>query len=248
MILLVDIGNTRIKWATLTESGLGVQQAMPHAQWGGEQFQSHLFAQLAKPDQILVSNVGGAVIAKSLTEATLAKWSIEPHFIRSLAIGGGIRNAYPNAEQLGVDRWLSMIGAHSLIAGPLCIVGIGTAMTVDGIDGVGNHLGGIIVPGPDLAVSSLLKNTSDLAERSQSGTIVPTLFADNTLGAIQQGVAHMLAAVIEKSVQELEAKLGSAPALVVSGGGADRIAPALSVAYRRIPDLVLRGLAVLARA
>jgi type III pantothenate kinase len=248
VILLVDIGNTRIKWATLTESGLGVQQAVPYADWTSAQLDSNLLASLRKPSQIFVSNVGGESIAKLLSAATLAKWSIEPQFIRSLANGGGIQNAYTNAEQLGVDRWLAMIAAHSLIAGPVCVASIGTAMTVDGVDAQGKHRGGIIVPGPDLAVSSLLKSTSDLASRSKDGKVDSALFADNTLGAIQQGIAHMLAAVVEKCVREMEKDLAIAPTLIVTGGAADRVAPAFTQAFRSVPDLVLRGLAVVAQS
>ena len=95
-------------------------------------------------------------------------WQIEAA-VRALArqSAGGIRNAYPEPAKLGVDRWLAMLGGHALERGAVCVVSVGTAMTIDGVDADGRHLGGVIVPGPDLMVGSLLKNTSDIAQRAR---------------------------------------------------------------------------------
>jgi type III pantothenate kinase len=119
-------------------------------------------------------------------------------------------------------------------------------MTIDGLDASGQHLGGVIVPGPDLMVSSLLKNTSDIAQRAASGQARDELFADNTLGAIQQGAVQALAALIERAAETLRKQLGQAPVLLLTGGASGRIQAAMHTAGREIPDLVLRGLAVVA--
>jgi type III pantothenate kinase len=145
-----------------------------------------------------------------------------------------------------VDRWLAMIGARSLDRGSLCIVSVGTAMTIDGLDASGRHLGGVIVPGPELMVASLLKNTSEIAQRAQLGTAADHLFADNTLGAIHQGAEHALAALVERSVRAIESELAQSPKLLLTGGAVARVAKAVSLPHQIIPDLVLRGLAVLA--
>src|SRR4029453_14673479 len=162
-------------------------------------------------------------------------------------MAGGIRNAYPQPAKLGVDRWLAMIGAHALERGPVCIVSVGTAMTIDGVAADGRHLGGVIVPGPDLMITSLLKNTSDIAQRAQQGATSDGLFADNTLGAIQQGADHALAALVERAVGVMRRTLNEAPKLLVTGGASDPVEKALGLPYRAGPALVLQGLAVLAR-
>jgi type III pantothenate kinase len=175
-------------------------------------------------------------------------WQVEPEFVTSSAAAGEVRNAYPQPQQLGVDRWLAIIGAHALERTAVCVVSVGTALTIDGVAADGRHLGGVIVPGPDLMVSSLLRNTSDIAQRAQQGTTSNALFADNTLGAIQQGAEHALAALIERAVGVMRQSLQATPTVVMTGGASARVEKSLELPYRTVPDLVLRGLAVLATA
>lgn len=243
MILLFDIGNTRIKWATLTERGLSTQSAHIYSDWDSARFTEVVLDPIPRPDRILVSNVAGEVAAGLLRNAVASKWGIKTQFVTATAEACGVRNAYSQPANLGVDRWLSLIAVHGLRPGLACIVSVGTAMTIDAIDASGRHLGGIIVPGPDLMVSSLLHNTSDIAQRAEQGNTSDTLLADNTLGAIHQGAAHALAALVERTIESLRPPAGSQPALILSGGSAAVIGRLLHARYEKIPDLVLRGLA-----
>jgi len=248
MALLIDIGNTRIKWARLEGGALQPQSAAPHADWGVETFVETVLRRGNRAERVLVGNVAGTRMADVIRTAVAQTWQIEAEFVTSTPMAGGIRNAYPQPAKLGVDRWLAMIGAHALEQGAVCIVSIGTAMTIDGIAADGLHLGGVIVPGPDLMVTSLLKNTSDIAQRAQQGAASDGLFADNTLGAIRQGAEHALAALVERAVGVMRRTLKETPKLLVTGGASDRVEKALGVPYRAVPDLILQGLAVLARA
>jgi type III pantothenate kinase len=246
MTLLVDIGNTRIKWARLAGTTLSEQSAAPHAGWTADTFVESILDSGPRAGRVLIGNVGGARMAAVAREALSKAWSIEPEFIASTKAAGGVRSSYPEPAKLGVDRWLAMIGARSLERGAVCVVSVGTAMTIDGLDASGRHLGGVIVPGPELMVSSLLKNTSEIARRAQQGTTSDRLFADNTLGAIHQGAEHALAALIERSVQSIASEVAQSPKLLLTGGGAARVAKAVHLSHQVILDLVLRGLAVLA--
>lgn len=243
MILLFDIGNTRIKWATLDEGCLGPQSAEAYSDWDGTRFTEVVLAPLSRPDRVLVSNVGGAKIGGLVRDAITQRWGVEPEFIGSTAAACGVRNAYREFANLGVDRWLCVIAAHALQPRLTCIVSVGTAMTIDGVDAAGVHLGGVIVPGPDLMVSSLLRNTSEIARRAEHGNASDTLFADNTLGAIRQGAVHALAALVERSVASMQAKAGESPSLLLTGGSAHAIGRLIHLQYELIPDLVLQGLA-----
>jgi type III pantothenate kinase len=246
MKLLIDIGNTRIKWAELDARGLGPSSAAVHAGWTGQQVRDTLMRVSEQPERVLVSNVGGAAIGELLVGAIEETWRITPEFVRSTAEAGGVRNAYPEPAKLGVDRMMAMIGAHAMHRGLVCIASVGTAMTIDAVNVRGEHLGGTIVPGPDLMISSLLKNTSDIAARAREGAVSIGLFANNTLGGITQGAAHALAALIDRSTSALERELGEAPTLMLTGGASDRVEPLITTSFRKVPDLVLRGLAVLA--
>lgn len=159
-------------------------------------------------------------MADVVRAATSRTWKIEPEFVTSTAAAGGVRNAYTQPEQLGVDRWLAVIGAHALERGAVCVVSAGTALTIDGIDADGRHLGGIIVPGLDLMISSLLRSTSDIAQRAQQGGTTEGLFADNTLGAIRQGAGHALGALVERAVEGMRRELNQIPKLLLTGARA----------------------------
>jgi type III pantothenate kinase len=246
MALLIDAGNTRIKWARFEDGVLQPQSAAPHADWNAQTVIETILQRGARSDRVLVSNVAGIRMADVVRTAVAQAWQVEAQFVTSTPLAGGIRNAYPQPAKLGVDRWLALIGAHALERGAVCVVSVGTAMTIDGIAADGNHLGGVIVPGPDLMIASLLTNTSDIAQRAQQGAASDGLFADNTLGAIRQGAEHALAALVERAVGTMRRTLSETPKVLVTGGASDRVEKAIAMPYRVVPDLVLRGLAVLA--
>jgi type III pantothenate kinase len=245
MMLLIDVGNTRIKWARSHEGSFDEQSAAVHRGWTRDDFVTQVLSS-TRPDRVLISNVGGESIANIARESIDALYGFEPEFVLPTAAAGGVRSGYADPAQLGVDRWLALIGARSVESRALCVVSVGTAMTVDAMDATGQHLGGVIVPGPDLMVSSLFSNTNGIAQRAQQGSTRNTLFADNTLGAVRQGSCHALAALIDRSVATLEQQVQVPPALLVTGGGIDELRSAIELPFREIPDLVLRGLAVLA--
>lgn len=246
-VLLIDAGNTRIKWAVLGEQHLTPQQADVHAAWGVGQLRARVLVPAGDVDRVVVANVGGEQIAALIRSAVQETWGVVPEFMSASAYAGGIRNGYTSPEKLGVDRWAAMIGARSFEHGPVCVVNVGTAMTVDGVDATGRHLGGVIVPGPDLMISSLMRHTSDIAVRSQDGRLGQGLFADNTLGAVYQGALHALIGVVGQATNALVAASSSTPTVFLTGGAADRIEQVIGMPVRRIPDLVLQGLAVLAQ-
>lgn len=246
MLLLIDIGNTRIKWARLGPQGLGEQSAAVHATWTRDDFIQQVLSSGPRADRVLIGNVGGNRMGELAAAALVDSWDVKPQLVHSPAAQAGIRNAYPEPAKLGVDRWLAMLGGRALESRPLCVVSVGTAMTIDGLDASGQHLGGVIVPGPDLMVSSLLKNTSEIAQRAAGGRTRDELFADNTLGAIQQGAVQALAALVDRAQETLQRQLGAAPVLLLTGGASFRIQGAIRSPGREIPDLVLRGLAVVA--
>jgi type III pantothenate kinase len=155
-----------------------------------------------------------------------------------------VRNGYSNPAQLGVDRWLAVIGAYHRHRDACCVVDAGTALTIDGVDATGQHLGGFIVPGPRLMVESLLTGTSDLADRwAWRSTPDPARFPANTRDAIEQGCLISLAGLVANAQRRLEARAGRAPRLILTGGGAQVLAPWLTQPPEFIPDLVLQGLA-----
>jgi type III pantothenate kinase len=247
MMLLIDIGNTRLKWAQFANDRLGEQSAITHAELTREQLIAPIIATSAPPERVLIANVGGARIGDLAAQCVRDHWGVEAEFVHSTASAGGVRNAYREPAKLGVDRWMAIIGAYAIEKRAVCVASVGTAMTIDAVDAGGRHRGGVIVPGPDLMVASLFRNTSEIAWRAQQGESTAGLFADNTRGAVEQGAVHALAALIERAFATLGQEVGEAPALILTGGASSRFEGLLYSPFSVVPDLVLQGLAVAAK-
>lgn len=246
--LLVDIGNSRVKWARLAQGVLAEQHAAAHAGWSTEDWRANLFG--AEPaTRVLASTVAGGASAAALREAARRATGREAEFVATRREAAGVRNGYAEARLLGVDRWLAVIGAYRRLRGACVVADAGTAMTIDVVAADGQHGGGFIVPGPALMVSSLLDGTSDLvAHRSSSPRGTAAGFADNTRDAIERGCRVALAALVDRCVVDATNATGAQPTLLLTGGAADELRPHLRTPAEHVPDLVLRGLAALVEA
>ncbi len=249
MTLLVDIGNSRVKWARLEADGPGAQSAAAYAGWSVADWQAALFAG-APVERVVAASVAGESAQAALDAAARLATGHPARFVVTRRAAGGVLNGYSDPGLLGVDRWLAAIGAYARVRGACVVADIGTAATIDVVAADGRHLGGYIVPGPQLMVASLMRSTSDLAfHHASSGTAqADSGFAGNTRDAIERGCRLALAALVDRSVADAGPVAGDRPRLVVTGGAAPEVLPLLRSAVEHLPDLVLRGLAVLARA
>jgi type III pantothenate kinase len=250
MMLLVDIGNTRVKWAMETGGRLSPQRAASHMSWAVDDWEREIFGEATGVERVAAVSVAGEGSRQALTEAAGRRGVSDVRFFASSAAECGIRNAYPDPKLLGVDRWAAVVGGFHLVgARACCVVDIGTATTIDAVDDSGQHLGGFIVPGPQLMVSSLLSGTSDLAAHTAASTVNASgLFADNTRDAIERGCRVTLAALIDRTHAELGRVARGMPALLLTGGAAAEVVPYVLARVEFVPDLVLHGVARLARA
>ncbi len=249
-VLLIDAGNTRIKWARVSQGELSVSRAAVHAKWDAAQYARHLLGtSAASLERILVSSVAGPEVNAALTAAA-RRSKVRIEFVKVPARGGGITVGYLEPWRLGVDRFVSLVGAHHLFpALPVCVVSIGTAMTLDLLNVAGRHLGGAIVPAPALMVQTLLAQTYGIRRRAQGGLRQSSgPFGRSTRDAIQQGARYAAAAAIGRLVEEAVPRVQRPPLLVLTGGGVGPVRPLLAYPAVTVPDLVLRGLSVLARA
>ena len=249
-LLLIDIGNTRVKWARLVDGKMSKQQASANAGWTADDYARRVIGRGGKPDRIVVSSVAGDEVNRALTDAARKAGAPTPEFVTSERKAAGITTDYIDPWRLGVDRFVAVIGAHHLSSGqPVCVVSIGTAMTVDLVDGSGRHHGGAIVPGPALMVSSLLTQTNGIRRRAKGGSNGATgMFAKSTRNAIGEGARYAAAGVIDRALEEARILLGNKPLVLLTGGGAADIKPLIRSTCVSLPDLVLHGLAVWARA
>jgi len=248
-VLLIDIGNTRIKWARFDGKRVGRQHAAVHSGWGGEDYARRVIGSGRALDRILVVSVAGARADRSLRLAARRARAPAPEFVVSQRSAGGVTSGYLEPWRLGVDRFVAVIGAYHLAKEKaVCVVGVGTAMTIDLVDAKGVHRGGAIIPAPTLMVDSLLSNTDGIRRRAQGGggDGAKILFGRSTRAALVQGSRYAAAALIDRAVAEARALVpGRAPLVMLTGGGAPSVQPLVRSKCVSVPDLVLRGLAAL---
>ncbi|MBM5812929.1 MAG: type III pantothenate kinase [Gammaproteobacteria bacterium] len=246
MILLLDIGNTRLKWGWLDGGRLIPGGAISHGDAAADG-RAALPALDPSPARILAANVAGQEIAQSLDQWAAQNCRLRIEYQRSTRTAAGLRSAYADPESLGVDRWLAMIGAWRRAPVPFVCIAAGTAVTVDAVDATGQHLGGWILPGQALQVESLRRRTADIErnERRAPASVLGS-FGTSTAGAVAEGSWQALAAAAGRAVRHLAGRTGTAPRVYLGGGDAGPILARLDVPAELAPDLVLEGLAVIA--
>lgn len=243
MKLLIDQGNSRLKWALVADDKCFIARGVAMS---GEAAVIFVAVAAALPPGQVVSVIAVASVAgrdeqQHLRRGTKDFFGIDPVFLVSRAACAGLGNGYEVPQQLGVDRWLAMLGARAVVSGAVLVVDAGTAMTIDGIRADGGHLGGYIVPGYAMQLAALDTQTAAVGRSSQ----VPGAgFGRNTGTAVAHGVLLGLAALIDRAQVELEQAVKDTCTVVLTGGDAAVIAPFLKSAPVMEPDLLFRGMVI----
>lgn len=259
--LLVDAGNSRIKWALADASGRSLAAGVFAHGGAGSERDSGMSTDPGwsslpgPPASAWISNVAGAAIAAHIDTLIEHAWPGLPRTtIGARARQCGVANCYREPARLGSDRWAAMIGAHAAFAGEdLLIATLGTATTLEALKRDGTFTGGLIAPGLSLMMRSLGEHTAQLPTltadpaRTIGGDVsAHRWFATDTPRAISAGSLLAQVGLVERAWQELSQAWGTPVRLVLSGGAADALAHALSVPHTRHDSLVLTGLALIA--
>ena len=245
MILLVDIGNSQIKWTTIQSKVLADSQYFSRPKTGIKAALNKAWKSLDDIEAVFVSNVAGDKIAAQLTEWIDKQWKLTPVFVQSEKRRFGVTNAYEQPETLGVDRWLAIVAGRQHARQVTCIIDCGTAITVDIVTEKGQHQGGLIVPGLSLMKKMLTDNTDALSNVTQENEF--NLLATNTHSAIQAGTLYMVTATLENLINDLQQNFTDEVRFLITGGDAEELIPLMPQPLIHEPDLVLKGLAQYAR-
>lgn len=233
---LFDLGNTRLKAAPLEAPGrVGPVLAFGH---DGTRLAPGWEAALpARIGSAAVSSVVSTPLRTSLLDALAARCG-RISVARTLPRCDGVRIAYAHPQRLGVDRFLTLLGAHARGAGPWLLVGVGTALTVDLLDANGLHRGGRIAPSPALMRQALHARAPHLPASGGGYSD----FAGDTADALASGCEGAALALVQASRDAAGALLGTEPVVLVHGGGGQPLLERIPQA-RAAPALVLEGLA-----
>ncbi|AZN35226.1 type III pantothenate kinase [Iodobacter ciconiae] len=239
--LLIDLGNTRIKWAHCEGDLRKAEGFILNTDF--EQLLQKL-SLLPRPQLIYGCTVGAPQLADGLDAFCQTQWQRSIEWLQVSRQALGIHNSYRHLEQQGPDRWAAVLGARSLFPEKaLLIASAGTALTVDALTEDNEFLGGMILPGLRLMKSALAQQTERLTVSDGAFHDFPRCTTD----AIHTGCLSALAGSIITMHARLSLR-GDTPLCILSGGDAATVAPLLS-AYQPIiaEQLVLHGLAALAR-
>ncbi len=243
MTLVVDIGNTRLKWAHAKRGYLADQGHAFYPRSGVTEVLEEHWSSLVPPYRVLACNVAGAVIADALSGWVARHWSCPVDFVAARPEGWGVTNAYLEPGRLGADRWAALIAAHRRVSAPVCIVDCGTAITIDVLAAGGQHLGGLILPGLTLMRRILARHTDAIPEVSGGS---PSLLARSTNDAVAAGTLYAPIALVERVIADSEAALEAEVICIACGGDAHLFAPHFARSVICEHDLVLQGTAVIA--
>jgi len=255
MILLIDIGNSHIKWnikPSLTGDFVQSTVSMP---WSHQSLLSlcvsHWQSLQGKITQIYVSSVAGQSVRQTITQWFDKHLALEAVFAQTQSHQLGVGNGYQNYQQLGVDRWLAILAAHhQLPDADVIVLDCGTAITFDIVTRRGEHLAGPIIPGKTLMINALAENTADIPKAQHQA--IDSLFASNTQEAVVAGVHFSTVYAVRDIISQLTEALSikdpqATSRLIVCGGGASSIMPDTGIKnYQLEADIVLLGLALVA--
>ena len=249
-LLLIDIGNTRLKWALHA----GPRPGAPVLAHGAEfleqieRLAEGPWSRLPQPARMLGCAVAGDAVRRRAEEQIEEAWDdLAPQWVYASAGEAGLTNGYDHPSRLGADRWVAMVGARQrlLAAGParpMVVVMVGTAVTVEAVDTQGRFLGGFILPGHGIMLRAL--------ESGTAGLHVPTgevrEFPTNTSDALTSGGTFAIAGAIERMVQHVRRHCGAEPACYMTGGAGWKVAPHVSVAFELLESLIFDWLLVIA--
>ncbi|MBU0501391.1 MAG: type III pantothenate kinase [Gammaproteobacteria bacterium] len=242
-ILLVDIGNSRLKWALLLDGIRGAQHSEPYRPGQLVALLPRIW-QGIRPQRILIASVASEAVNREIAHWSEATWGLPPEFMRSQAQCLGVTNGYREPERLGIDRWLALIAAYHRCGGSVGVVDAGSAVTIDLVDGQGRHRGGWILPGVALQGRCLRANTAIPAFDDLAPVLAP---GHATAEAIANGGLLAVAGAIEQAAR-IVAVRGDLPGIrwVLTGGDGDRLANLLTLEFEIMDGLVMDGLHLMA--
>jgi len=248
MKLLIDVGNSRCKWALVNTLGeITYAGVVDNVALAGFEFPEVC----AAADAVWVANVAGSKLAYQLS-LLLQKRSAPVLWLQSEASFQQLHNDYQAPHKLGIDRWAALVAAwhDDVQANAALVINAGTALTVDAL--LDNRfIGGVIAPGLRLQALAFGEHTDAVLVRD--GQLQD--FPSNTADAAYSGIVRGLLGVILAQCEALRQRAGKAPMCIITGGDAPTLLTYLNpmlqargISLKHAPELVLRGIYLLGHA
>ncbi len=252
MLLAIDAGNTnlvfalvkggeiRARWRIATDPRRTADQ---YAVW------LHQLLELEGYDSADVDAVIiGTVVPRALhnLEVLASKYfRVEPFIAGIGAAAWPIALDVDEPQNVGADRALNAIAAHSKYPGDLILIDFGTATTFDLVDSDGAYKGGIIAPGINLSLDALVNAAAKLPRVAIEAPDDTSVVGRTTESQMIIGIYWGYVAMLEGLTERMKRELGRPVKVVATGGLAELFDKHTKVFDAIEPDLTIQGLSLL---
>jgi len=162
----------------------------------------------------------------------------------TVVVGPGVKTGVPllydNPKEVGPDRIVNTLAAHTLYGGPAIVVDFGTSTNFDVVSAKGEFLGGALAPGVEISVDALASRAARLfkVELTEPRSVI----GKTTVDALQSGLVYGFASQVDGMVERISKELGADPIVIATGGLSHLMSDLCDSIDEHEPDLTLIGL------
>ena len=245
-LLAIDSGNTNTAFAVFDgEKQRGQWRTATRADRTADEYVVWL-SQLMGFEGLERADIAASVICSVVPESVFNLRRLCQHYfgceplIVEPGTDIGIAIAVDQPHEVGADRVVNAVAAHSRYGGPLIVIDFGTATTFDVVDADGTYRGGVIAPGVNLSLEALHMAAAQLPRVAPKKP--QAVIGTGTISAMQSGVYWGYVGLIEGLVARIKEEFGKPMAVVATGGLAPLFHAATMVIEHIDDDLTMRGL------
>jgi type III pantothenate kinase len=243
-LLLIDAGNTQIKWATCEDG----EAITPVDDKATKEVTESTIAELS--GQFPEHGVVLSCVVPKLVHLFKASFKDRLHVVDWNSPLGYVFD-YPNPAELGADRLAAVAAVREDGISPAIIVQCGTATAFNVLDEKGRFCGGVIAPGLQVQLAALVGATAQLP--SVELTMPDESLGKSTVDAIRSGVMQSFIGGTKEIIRSLCGMDGPAlttvtpplTTIILTGGNAQFLTESLGMPFTLRPLLVFEGLRIM---
>lgn len=246
MLLVIDAGNSNLTLGVFRGAELLAQwRLVTNRDQSAAEYRQEI-RELFEEAGVEGKNIEGIAIASvvpqldhALAEIAANEFGVTPLFVDHTT-DTGLKILYDTPAELGADRIVDAAAALAKYGAPCIVVDFGTATTFNAVNGAHEYLGGVIAPGVMISAEALFSRTAKLprVEIKRPDKVIAT----STRGAMQSGLYHGYAGLVDGVLEKMIAEMGSQPRVIATGGLAAMIASASRFIEKVDETLTLDGL------
>lgn len=247
-LIAFDIGNSAVKVAVYDDNELKESVSIAI-----DSLESDLpgvlvkYRQICGPQQFNARTVPLPASSVSQENLALVEKIVDATFKQRLMLAGRdfsveMSIGVENPDKLGSDRLLAAMAAYQVVNRAVVVASFGTATTIDLVNDSGIFMGGVIIPGLDIAARSLNEHTSALPYVAPGRPQGNSAYGTNTEAAINNGIHFATLGALRELVERYATELGYWPQVIATGGYAGMLAADSDIIENIVPNLCINGI------